>query len=119
MTSVDNSGRTDGLYAANYIALSIMVVSYLGIVIQGTRGITTRVLIGYLVSFLLFFPVTTFINDIALTSGIAHSTFTGVMRSATYWLCVVLVTSTILLVYYGVRVVWFQFLYPEFIPKKI
>ena len=69
-TSVDSSGRTDGLYAANFVAVTIMVVVHHGIMCIGARGLTWWLIMWYVISFLLFFPVTTWLNDGVPTSGI-------------------------------------------------
>jgi hypothetical protein len=106
-TSVDSSGRTDGLSAATFTGITIMVVVYHGIVWIGSRHLSKWLIMWYIISFLLFFPLTTFLNDFALKSGVYRSTFKFVMRSATYWLSIVLTSSTMLLVYYGVHVVWY------------
>jgi hypothetical protein len=111
-TSVDSSGRTDGLSAATYTGITIIVVVYHGIVLIGSRHLSKWLIMMYIISFLLFFPITTFLNDTSVKSAIYLSTFKFVMRSATYWLSIVLASSTMLLVYYGVHVVWYQFLYP-------
>jgi hypothetical protein len=114
-TSVDDSGKTDGLYAANYVAITIMVVVHHGIMWIGTHHFSLWLIIGYIISFLLFFPLTVFLNNLVLSSGIYLSTFQFVMRSATFWLSTVLTSSAVLLTYYGVHVFWYHFLYPEFI----
>ena len=116
-TSVDGSGKTDGLYAANYVAVTIMVVVHHGIMFLGARHLSWWLIMWYVISFLLFFPVTVFLNNVVLSSGIFLSTFQFVMQSATYWLSTVFCSSTMLLIYYIVHVVWYQILYPEFLPK--
>jgi hypothetical protein len=69
-TSVDSSGRTDGMYAASFTSQTIMVVAHHGFMWIGTRGRTWWLIMWYIISFLLFFPVTTFLNDVVLSSGI-------------------------------------------------
>ena len=117
-TSVDSSGRTDGLSAANFTGITIMVIVYHGILWVGSRHLTWWLMMWYVISILFFFPLTTFLNDSVVSSGIHFSTFKFVMRSATYWLSTVLTSSIMLLAYYAVHVVWYQFLYPEFLPKQ-
>lgn len=95
-----------------------MVISHHAILCIGSRSLSKFLIMMYVISFLLFFPLTTFLNNSALSSGIYLSTFKYVMRSATYWLSVVLTSSILVLTYYAVHVVWYQFLYPEFLPKQ-
>jgi hypothetical protein len=106
-TSVDSSGRTDGLSAASYAGITIMVVISHGILWIGSRHLSKWLMMWYVISFLLFFPITTYLNDSVLESGIYHSTFKYVMGSATYWLAIVLGSSVMLLTYYGVHVIWY------------
>jgi len=106
-TSVDSSGRTDGLSAATFTGITCMVVVYHGILWIGSRHLSKWLMMWYVIPFLLFFPITTFLNDSALKSGIYLSTFKFVMRSATYWLSMVLTSSIMLLTYYLVHVVWY------------
>lgn len=106
-TSVDSSGKTDGLYAANYTAVTIMVIVHHGIMWIGARHLSWWLMMWYVISILLFFPVTTFLNNSVLSSGIFMSTFQFVMQSATYWLSTVLTSSIMLLCYYAVHVVWY------------
>ena len=106
-TSVDASGKTDGLYAANYVAVTIMVVVHHGIMVLGARHLSWWLIMWYVISFLLFFPVTVFLNNVVLSSGIFLSTFQFVMQSATYWLSTVLCSSTMLLIYYLVHFLWY------------
>jgi hypothetical protein len=117
-TSVDSSGRTDGMYAASFTSHTIMVVAHHGFMWIGTRGRTWWLIMWYIISFLLFFPVTTFLNDVVLSSGIFLSTFNYVMQSATYWLAMVLTSSTMILIYYCIHVAWDLVLYPEYAPKQ-
>jgi len=84
-----------------------MVVVYHGILWIGSRHLSIWMMMWYVISFLLFFPITTFLNDSDVKSGIYLSTFKYVMRSATYWLSIVLGSSVMLLTYYAVHVVWY------------
>ena len=74
-TSVDASGKTDGLYAANFTAVTIMVIVHHGIMWVGARHLSWWLMMWYVISILLFFPVTTFLNNSVLSSGIFMSTF--------------------------------------------
>jgi magnesium-transporting ATPase (P-type) len=117
-TSVDSSGKTDGLYASSFTSVTIMVVVHHGFMWIGTRGKSWWLIMWYVISFLLFFPVTTFLNNVIVSSGIFLSTFNYIMQSATYWLSLVLTSSTMILIYCGVHAVWDLNLYPEFLPKQ-
>lgn len=93
------NGKTDGLFAASFVAVAAMVLVHHGIMFLGTRNWTWWMAGWYAFSFLMYFPVTTFLNDITHESGIYRGTFSEVMKSAPFWLSLVLTTSVILLLY--------------------
>ena len=112
------NGKTDGLYAASYASVSIMVIVHHGIMCIATRNWTWWMVSWYAFSFLLYFPVTVYLNNLMLDSGIYMGTFSEVMRTAPFWLSLVFTSSLLLLPYYVVHVVWYRFLYPEFLPNS-
>jgi hypothetical protein len=83
-----------------------------------TRNWTWWIFAWYIFSFLLYFPATVFLNNVTLSSGIFMGTFSEVMRTAPFWLSLVFTCSLLLLPYYAVHVIWYRFLYPEFLPNK-
>ena len=113
------NGKTDGLFAASFVSVAIMVIVHHGIMCLGTRNWTWWMVGWYVFSFFLYFPVTVYLNNIMLSSGVSMGTFSELMRSAPFWLSLVFTCSLILLPYYIVHVVWYRVLYTEFLPNKL
>jgi hypothetical protein len=81
----------------------------------GLRSFTWWMVMWYLISFLFFFPVTVYFNNVA-PSQMNATTFSDIMRGAPFWLSLTFVCGLILLPYYAVHCIWYRFLYPEFLP---
>jgi len=113
------NGKKDGLYAASFVSVSIMVIVHHGILCIATRNFTWWIAAWYILSFFLYFPVTVFLNNVTLTAGIFMGTFSEVMRSAPFWLSLVLSSALLLLPYYVVHVVWYRLIYPQYLPDPL
>lgn len=68
----------------------------------------------YLISFLMFMPLTVYFNDVLEGSQLYMMTFSEVMSGPLYWLSLTVTCAVVLLPYYGVQQWWNVILYPEF-----
>lgn len=110
-------GRTDGLWVSGFTAFSCMVICHhvqLGI---GTRTHTLWLSLWYLLSFLLFMPMTVYFNDIVEGSYTYMSAFNEYLREPGFWLALTFSCGVVILPYYAVHCIWYTMAYPEFYQK--
>ena len=68
----------------------------------------------YLLSFLLFMPMTVYFNDVLDGSQMYMSTFSEFMHAPSFWLSLTFTCGLVVLPYYAVHCIWHILLYPEF-----
>ena len=68
----------------------------------------------YIISFLLFIPITVYLNDIAEGGFMYKTTFSELLHEPPFWLSLLITCAIVTLPYYIVHVIWYVILYPEF-----
>ena len=84
----------------------------------GTKHRTFFLMTMYIISFILFFPLTILIDNTDDASQMYMSDFSEVMASPPFWLSLTFTTSLVVLPYIGVHTIWFAYLYPQFNQKN-
>lgn len=107
-------GKTEGMYAAGFAAVTIMHTSHSIQLCIGTRHYTLYTIILYLLAYAFYMPLMVFFNDITINTPMQHTTFTDVFNQPSWWLSVVLTCGVLVLPYYAVRSFWTLILHPKF-----
>jgi hypothetical protein len=75
-----SSGRTDGLWASGFVSFTSMVIVHHVFMCLGLRNYTRFMSIIYIISFLLFFPLTVYFNDVIEGTQMYLTTFNDILR---------------------------------------
>lgn len=94
----------------------MVIVHHLQLAI-GTRRHTLWLSFWYLVSFLLYMPLTVYFDDVIDGSYMYLSTFNEYLKEPSFWLSLTFSCGVVLLPYYAVHCVWYTMLYPEYYQK--
>lgn len=115
-----SGGMTDGVWSMGHTCTFALVVTHHGLVAVMTKNYTWFLLGTYCLSFMLFFPLSSFINEFAAggayTKGapIAHMIFNEIMREPQFWLCLILTASVSILMVYGFKSVEYLIRNPQY-----
>ena len=105
MNSANGKGYTEGLWAPAFCSFAIMVTVHHILTVQGTRNWTRLMICAYIISYLLFFPVTVYLNDL-IPGHMYKSTFTEILAQPQFWLAFGITCAIITIPYQALNVVW-------------
>ena len=101
--SVNEEGKTDGVWSAGFASFTILIVAHHIIIFVGTRNYTLILVLAYIFSLLCFMPITIFLNEYGEGSMMYRTTFSDVMSQPLYWLIVLVGVTAICMPYFFVK----------------
>ncbi|TNV85488.1 hypothetical protein FGO68_gene5841 [Halteria grandinella] len=107
-------GRQEGFWAPSFASICLMVVVHHVNCALGTKNWTFFMFCMFIISFLLFMPLTVFMNNRVPTTYSYMVHFSEGLKSPTFWLTLTITASIVVLPYYAVHCVWNLLMYPEF-----
>ena len=77
--SVNESGKTDGVWTAGFTSFTILLLAHHVIIFVGTRSYTIPLVLAYIFSILCFMPITALLNDRTTTTMTYRTAFSDIM----------------------------------------